>query len=200
MKCTITTAEFLLLNVFLSVIDCQDCHVRVKWNLKQQSHLGECWHRLYTYKLKFEAFTSTKCKEVFSGHRLCKCAVTIQHFRVNLLNHLNPMLVQLIFKGSVRTSKRTPHLTITNINLWDFKFPRRRVWSSDLSSGLCCRDDGGSMYLWNVGRQLFYTAVHPRRQIWTSNINLLTLFKEIIGVYIEIHTRPINTDCSITGW
>jgi hypothetical protein len=29
-------------------------------------------------------------------------------------------------------------------------------------------DDGGSMHLWNVGRQLFYTAVHPRRQFWTS--------------------------------
>jgi hypothetical protein len=27
-------------------------------------------------------------------------------------------------------------------------------------------DDGGSTYLWNVGRKLFYTAVHPRRQIW----------------------------------
>jgi hypothetical protein len=34
------------------------------------------------------------------------------------------------------------------------------------SSGMS--DDGGSMYLWNVGRQLFYTAVHPRRQFWTS--------------------------------
>jgi hypothetical protein len=29
-------------------------------------------------------------------------------------------------------------------------------------------DDGGSTYLWNVGRQLFYMAVHPRRQFWTS--------------------------------
>jgi hypothetical protein len=29
-------------------------------------------------------------------------------------------------------------------------------------------DDGGSTYLWNVSRQLFYTAVHPRRQFWTS--------------------------------
>jgi hypothetical protein len=29
-------------------------------------------------------------------------------------------------------------------------------------------DDGGSTYLWNVARQLFYTAVHPRRQFWTS--------------------------------
>jgi hypothetical protein len=29
-------------------------------------------------------------------------------------------------------------------------------------------DDGGSTHLWNVGRQLFYTAVYPRRQLWTS--------------------------------
>jgi hypothetical protein len=27
---------------------------------------------------------------------------------------------------------------------------------------------GGSTHLWNVGRQSFYTAVHPRRQFWTS--------------------------------
>jgi hypothetical protein len=32
------------------------------------------------------------------------------------------------------------------------------------------RDDRGSAYLWNVGRQLFYTAAHPRRQIWTRLI------------------------------
>jgi hypothetical protein len=29
-------------------------------------------------------------------------------------------------------------------------------------------DDAGSTYLWNVGRQLFYTTVYPRRQFWTS--------------------------------
>jgi hypothetical protein len=29
-------------------------------------------------------------------------------------------------------------------------------------------DDEGSTYFWNFGRRLFYTAVHPRRQIWTS--------------------------------
>jgi hypothetical protein len=38
--------------------------------------------------------------------------------------------------------------------------------------------DWGSTYLWNVSRQWFYTAVHPRRQFWTSHpyfvfINLL---------------------------
>jgi hypothetical protein len=29
-------------------------------------------------------------------------------------------------------------------------------------------DDGGSTHLWNVGRQSFYTAVYPRRQLWTT--------------------------------
>jgi hypothetical protein len=128
--------------------------------------------------------------------------------------------------------------------MWDFKFSRRRVWSSELSSGMYCRvkncrptfqryvlppssgmseprakgsrlymspvdwvgqsgmrddrlgtgpmavgwavqsrrkreiyiawewDVGGSTYLWNVGRQLFYTAVHPRRQFWRIYLSL----------------------------
>jgi hypothetical protein len=51
--------------------------------------------------------------------------------------------------------------------MWDFKFSRRRVWCSELSSGMI-RDGGGSTHLWNVGRQSFYTAVHLRRQFWTS--------------------------------
>jgi hypothetical protein len=59
-------------------------------------------------------------------------------------------------------------------------------WCSKLSSGIYCRvkwlstdvsevctasiipDDGGSTHLWNVGRQSFYMAVYPRRQLWTS--------------------------------
>jgi hypothetical protein len=54
-----------------------------------------------------------------------------------------------------------------------------RLLCSELSSGLYCRvkclstdnavaDDGGSTHLWNGGRQSFYTAVQPRRQLWTS--------------------------------
>jgi hypothetical protein len=53
-------------------------------------------------------------------------------------NPLKPEVVCIIFKNSVRTSQRTPHLTITNRN-------------------------------------------------W------LTLFKEVIAVYSENHTKPINT-------
>jgi predicted metal-dependent phosphoesterase TrpH len=54
-------------------------------------------------------------------------------------------LVKTLFKDSVGTSKRTPHFTITKINL-------------------------------------------------------LRLFKEIIAVYIETHTTPMNTECTITDW
>jgi len=50
----------------------------------------------------------------------------------------------MLFKNSVRTSKRTQHFTITNIN-------------------------------------------------W------LTLFKEITAVYTENHTKPVNTKCGVTG-
>jgi membrane protein insertase Oxa1/YidC/SpoIIIJ len=49
----------------------------------------------------------------------------------------------MLLKNSVRTSKRTPHFTITKIN-------------------------------------------------W------LTLFKEIIAVYTENNTKPVNTNCSVT--
>jgi hypothetical protein len=37
-----------------------------------------------------------------------------------------------------------------------------------LCLGLLIPDDGGSTHLWNVGWQSFYTAVQPRRQLWTS--------------------------------
>jgi hypothetical protein len=56
---------------------------------------------------------------------------------------LKTKLVELLFKNSVRTSKRTPNFTVTSINF-------------------------------------------------------LTLFKEIIAVYVENHPKPINTKCSIT--
>jgi hypothetical protein len=99
--------------------------------------------------------------------------------------------------------------------MWDFKFSRRRVWCSELPSGIYCRvkwlstdvthpwwwrqyaplkrrstiilhgsisqktvsisDDGGSTHLWNVGRQSFYTAVYPRRQLWRYEWDLKLL-------------------------
>jgi hypothetical protein len=62
-----------------------------------------------------------------------------------ILNPFKTKLVQIIFKNSAHTSKRTPHFTITKINL-------------------------------------------------------LTLFKEIIAVYTENHTRPINTKWRVTDW
>jgi hypothetical protein len=53
-----------------------------------------------------------------------------------------------------------------NLSHMKFRFVDRRF------RGTCCHhtrpDDGVSTYHWNVGRQLFYTAVYPRRQFWTS--------------------------------
>jgi hypothetical protein len=55
-------------------------------------------------------------------------------------------------------------------------------------------DDGGSTHLWNVGRQSFYTAVHPRRQIWTSYLPPWEL--EISQSFNSIRTA---TNCSGTA-
>jgi hypothetical protein len=35
-----------------------------------------------------------------------------------LINALKPRLFSMVFKNSVRTSKRTPHFTITNISFF----------------------------------------------------------------------------------
>jgi hypothetical protein len=59
------------------------------------------------------------------------------------INPLKPKFVQIIFKNSVRTAKKTQLFTITKINL-------------------------------------------------------LTLFKEIIAVYCENHTKQINTKLRVT--
>jgi hypothetical protein len=67
------------------------------------------------------------------------CSETVLAFLISdLINALKPKLVYIVFKNSVRTSKRTPHFTITAINL-------------------------------------------------------LTLFKEIIHIYAENHSKPTNT-------
>jgi hypothetical protein len=56
-------------------------------------------------------------------------------------------------------------------------------------------DDGGSTYLWNVGRQLFYTVVHPRRQFWTLPLCFIICFRglgpdcHILVTHYRFHLR-----------
>jgi hypothetical protein len=58
-------------------------------------------------------------------------------------------------------------------------------------------DDGGSTYLWNVGQQLFYTAVHPRRWFWTKNYqgfrNIQANLYEfsLLGTYVQTNFQII---------
>jgi hypothetical protein len=65
------------------------------------------------------------CTALFNIHQLCilptECICYYHNvLRINshqFLNSLKPKLVYIIFKNSVRTSKRTQHFTITRINL-----------------------------------------------------------------------------------
>jgi hypothetical protein len=75
--------------------------------------------------------------------------------------------------------------------------------------GTCCfhhqgssliPDDGGSTYLWNVGRQLFDTALHPRRQFWTSysppwELEISHNLKDVLLFYIASNcTAQLSRD------
>jgi hypothetical protein len=63
-------------------------------------------------------------------------------------------------------------------------------------------DDGDSMYLWSVGRQLFYTAVHPRRHtrrrenlkshIFLNMFNRMSFEMVKCGVPTEVQTEFLN--------
>jgi hypothetical protein len=50
---------------------------------------------------------------------------------------------------------------------WDI-LPCKIIVARRFRGANCHHHPGGSTYLWNVGRQSFYTAVYPRRQLWTS--------------------------------
>jgi hypothetical protein len=52
-------------------------------------------------------------------------------------------------------------------------------------------DDGGRTYLWNVGRQSFYTAVHPRRQFWTSYIPVFLLSISVLSYLPQVHVLHV---------
>jgi hypothetical protein len=61
-------------------------------------------------------------------------------------------------------------------------------------------DGGGSMHLWNVGWHSFYTAVYPRRQLWTSRSRHCLSFAE--NVFEQSHIqwmgwRSENLHCQV---
>jgi hypothetical protein len=100
------------------------------------------------FKQKFHEFLTIKLD---GGERIIYRSVRFNHRErtvgtscINTINPLQPNLVYIIFKNSVRTAKKTQHFTITKIN-------------------------------------------------W------LTLFKEIIAVYGENHTKHINTKYRVNG-
>jgi hypothetical protein len=82
---------------------------------------------------------------------------------------LKTKLVYILFKNSVRTSKRTPHFTITTIN-W-------LMWFKPLKAKL--------VYI------LFKNSVRTSKRTPHSTITKVT-------VYSENHAKAINTKWSVT--
>jgi hypothetical protein len=62
--------------------------------------------------------------------------------------------------------RRPRTLPLRNEDAYGWIF--RVIWGKQSPSMWDIPDDGGSTHLWNVGRQSIYTAVQPRRQLWTS--------------------------------
>jgi hypothetical protein len=63
-------------------------------------------------------------------------------------------------------------------------------------------DDGGSTHLWNVGRQSFYTAVYPRRQLWTWKKHVFGLFSIVQYFLKKLDLLPSSGKielASVTG-
>jgi hypothetical protein len=65
-------------------------------------------------------------------------------------------------------------------SVWDFKFSRQQVWCPELSSGIYCRVKR---------RQSFYTAIYPRRQLWTYFLYFFKMatFRIHLTIFIKEH-------------
>jgi hypothetical protein len=93
------------------------------------------------------------------------------HHRNKVIRTLQTLFFFLFSYGEGNNIRSRPwNISSFICKQWDFKFSRRRVWCSELSSGIYFRvkwlstdvsevrtasipDDGGSTHLWNVGRQ-----------------------------------------------
>jgi hypothetical protein len=58
---------------------------------------------------------------------------------------------------------------------------------SEVRTASIIREDEGSTHLRNVGRQSFYTEVHPRRQFWTRYV-LFTVSVSELKIMFTTHT------------
>jgi hypothetical protein len=71
--------------------------------------------------------------------------------------------VYIQYKQAVR------HPLLFRVVFWDI-VPCKMIVDRRFRGTYCLHHQGSLMstHLWNVGRQSFYTAVYPRRQLWTS--------------------------------
>jgi hypothetical protein len=91
------------------------------------------------------------------------CTTVPPHFLT--YEYINPLNLFFILSWNYGTHG---NFRLIRFRMWDFKFSRRRVWSSEMSSGMYCRVKQLSTDVSEVRVASIITAVHPRRQFWTS--------------------------------
>jgi hypothetical protein len=131
----------------------------------------------------FQVLTAASMKFRFVFWDVLPCKIIVdRRFRcTRCLHHVTALMMEAARTSETSVDNYFTRYTSQKTNL-NFIFAAVRTWNLTHRP-----DDGGSTYLWNVGRQLFYTAVHPRRQIWTLysppwglEISLIALMMEAV--------------------
>jgi hypothetical protein len=85
---------------------------------------------------------------------------------------MGPTTLLSIRRNFIALNNSSPwqHLNMRTLGIMASTLTIVRFQVLTAASMMFSPDDGGSTHLWNVGGQSFYTAVQPRRQLWTLTI------------------------------
>jgi hypothetical protein len=157
-----------------------------KWNISKKERRDKCVLILKLYHSSLKCPTSLyRCTDLTAlpaavwgiGPLLTMCGAPWSVLRSASIT--TGCISRVEFSKSTNPCcRKTVHI------VWDFKFSRQRVWSSE-SSGMCCR-----VVNWNVGRHsVKNTAVHPRR-FWASEfLCILCYFRWALASLSHLNTE-----------
>jgi hypothetical protein len=159
-----------------------------KWTLGTVMYVRPGLRRVSVLQLKWPAPTKTAEFGRFCASTvICRDSVCFSHFTLSVslyapsavdpndisshkptfLSHSRRVRFQ---KQTVKCSRFKPTKMEMDREAWielHFYTEKRNRHEKFEARFYIIPDDGGSTHLWNVGRQSFYTAVQPRRQLWT---------------------------------
>jgi hypothetical protein len=136
------------------------------WNRFTNLLLWE-WDKTHKNRSHVESSTYMLFKEAISRPR-CSSGYCVCHWTLG--SQVQTQLWRWIFMDGknpkhVRFQVLTAASMMFRVVFWDI-LPCKMVVDRRF------RGDGGSTNLWNFDRQSFYTAVYPRRQLWTPEARL----------------------------